>query len=143
MSKNDDKIKELLTKISDKKEKLGTKPKANWKTNGLLDIDSTRININVINSLDKCIEIASKIIHEINLYRAACAALEIPSWESRDGDKRLTYIKDALDDIKLRTKIIVWENDKKKLVAMEKQVKDLRSADAKTADALSEIESSL
>jgi len=132
---NDKKIKDLLTAIETKRKALGSKPKAQWKTNGVLE--ST--NINTINSLDKCVFLASRLLQERSVTKEACEFLGVPQQDS----ERSSWINDALDDVKLRTQIIKWEAEKKKLQAMESKLKDLRSEDAKTADALADIASAL
>lgn len=140
MSKNDDKIKSLLTSIDNKRKDLGTKPKPNWKTNAILKISGyDGVNINTVNSTDKCIKLASQILLEKSFCTEACKVLELPEQDS----EQVSLLNDSLDDIKLRVKMIVWEAEKKKLQAMEKKLKDLRSTDAKTEDALDDISKTL
>jgi hypothetical protein len=137
---NDKKIKGLLTAIESKKKGLGTKPKPQWKTNGVLKIGSeSGININTINSTDKCVWLVSQLLQEMSFAKEACKFLGLPEQDS----KHLELFNDALDDLKLRTQIVVWEAEKKKLQGMEAKVKDLRSTDAKTEDALADIAASL
>lgn len=131
MSKNDEKIKALLTAVDKKREELGTKPKAVWNTNGVIDGN----NINTLNSTEKCIALASKLLIERSATSEACKLLGVDV----AGSQRASYLEDALNDLKLRVKIINWDADKKKLQALEKQLKDLRSEDAKTEDALADI----
>jgi hypothetical protein len=50
-----------------------------------------------------------------------------------------TDIEDALADLKLRVEMLQWDLEKKKLTTLEKQLKDLRSEDLKTEDALESI----
>ncbi len=139
MSKHDDKIKNLLAEINAKRSSLGTKPKGPWKTNGILKVDSG-ININVVSSLEQCVSIAARLISEKISYDRASVFLELPEKSISD---QMALLNDSLDDVKLRSKMIVWEQEKKKLEAMEKKLKDLRSEDAKTEDALADIENSL
>ena len=137
MAKNDEKIKEFLTKIISKKTSLGAKPKANYKTNCIIKLadDDRGVNLNTINSVDKCINLAAKAFLNKSMYSEACKFLEVPAKDS----SKLSETNDILDDLKLRTKMIVWEIEKKNLGAMENKLKDLRSEDAKTEDALSDI----
>lgn len=140
MSNNDDKIKGLLTEINSKKKGLGEKPKALWKSNGLLKVGTADgVNINTINSTDKCIKIAAAILLEKSFCTEACKALELPEQDSQQA----VVLNDWLDDIKLRVKMIVWDAEKKKLAGLEKKLKDLRSSDAKTEDALAGISKDL
>jgi hypothetical protein len=128
-TQNDAKIKALLQSIEQKKEQMGSKPKPVWQTNGVIE----ERNINTINSIDVCVEIASKIIGKKQAYISACSFLGVAA-EDYGGD-----IDDALLDLKLRVKIIQWDTEKKKLSALEKQLKDLRSEDLRTEDALADI----
>lgn len=132
-SSNDSKIKALLQSIEIKKEQLGVKPKAIWETNGVIN----GRNINTLNRIDYCVLLASELISKKESYEGACTFLGV---ECRDLMKG---IDDALHDVKLRVQMIKWEEEKNKLSNMEKQLKDLRSEDLKTADTLSSIEKDL
>lgn len=135
VKENDKKIKDLLSAVEAKRKQLGTKPKAHWKTNGVLE----GTNINTLNSTDKCVILAAQLLQEQSFTTEACKLLGVKAQSS----KRATYLKDAIDDLKLRVEIVQWEAEKKKLQAMEAQLKDLRSSDAKTEDALADIAASL
>lgn len=134
-NKNDEKIKVLLKNIENKKKTIGNKPRGLWETNGNINGK----NINTINTIDSCISLAAELFSTINLYKESCTFLEvdIPSNDLVKG------IQAALNDVKLRSKMIKWDYENKKLVLMENQLKDLRSEDAKTEDTLAEFESSL
>lgn len=134
-SANDTKIKSLLEAIESKKKAMGTKPKATWETNGVIN----GRNINTINSVDVCVELASALMMTKGYYEQACDFLDVEVVES----EAVKGINDALTDVKLRAKIIQWDAEKKKLQAMEKKLKDLRSEDAKTEDALGDIAGAL
>jgi hypothetical protein len=131
-NENDTKIKTLLKAIEDKKEKLGSKPKAAWKTNGVVKTETVTTNINTINSISVCIELASSLMQKKLATKSACEFLGI---EYKEDDA----VSDSLSDLKLRCQIINWDLEKKKLQEMESKLKDLRSLDAKTEDSLSEI----
>ena len=135
-NENDIKIKSLLKTIEEKRNQLGTKPKVAWKTNGIIKLENATYNINTINSIELCIEIAANLIKNRSAIKEAHLFLEV---EYKEDDS----ISDTLSDIKLRANIIRWDIEKKKLQAMESKLKDLRSVDAKTEDALSEIAGSL
>lgn len=144
MSKNDIKIKALLEKIDLQKEKLGEKPKGLWKTNGILKVlganySVNSVNINTINSINMCIELVTKVLLERSHCIEAHKFLEVPEGASTRG----LELNDMLDDIKLRSKMIKWDSEKKKLERLESQLKDLRSEDAKTEDSLADIAKSL
>jgi hypothetical protein len=127
-NQNDNKIKELLKSIEQKKEKMGAKPKPSWKTNGIV----AERNINTINSVDVCVELASQLIGKKESYDKACEFLGVKKESNTDID-------DSLSDLKVRVQIIQWDVEKRKLNAMEMQLKDLRSEDAKTEDELDDI----
>ena len=131
MSKHDEKVKALLKTVETKRKELGNKPKASWKTNGLVE----GTNINTLNTIDKCIVLAAKLVMEQSATKQVCELFDIDI----TGSDRASYLSDALDDLKLRVKIVNWEADKKKLQKLEDQLKDLRSEDAKTEDALDNI----
>lgn len=131
---NDAKIKELLGQIEAKKVQVGTKPRAVWKTNGL--IGESKTNINTINSLATCLELATEIFQKQIAREQAATFLEL-------GEEREISSTDELDDLKLRVSIIKYDIEKKKLTTLEAKLKDLRSNDAKTEDAIEELASLL
>jgi hypothetical protein len=138
MNKNDNKIKILLQTIENKKKAIGEKPKAAWETNGVIPI-SNGININTVNSVDKCIELVAQLMMQKGNFEKACEFLDLKAADSSGIQNLNSY----LSDLKLRVKIIQWETEKKKLQTMEKQLKDLRSEDLKTEDSLIDIASNL
>ncbi len=97
------------------------------------------MNLNTVNSTDRCIKLAAHILLEKSHYTEACKLLELPEKDST----QVSALNNALDDIKLRTKMVVWDDEKKKLEGLEKKLKDLRSTDAKTEDALADISKNL
>jgi hypothetical protein len=130
-STNDAKIKALLESIEQKKSQLGTKPRAVWRTNGVIE----EKNINTITSIETCISLVSQLIGKKDSHKKACEFLQVYPGVAYFG----TEIDDALADLKLRVEMLLWDVEKKKLGALEKQLKDLRSEDAKTEDALAAI----
>ena len=129
MSTHDEKVQALLKQVNDKKKSLGTKPRGNW-NNGVIDGQ----NINTA-TIDKCVELAAKLISEKASVTDACVFLGLDP----DINKRTSVIDGALEDLKLRVAILNYDLEKRKLAVLEKQLKDLRSEDLKTADALSDI----
>jgi len=137
MSTNDNKIKELLKVIDSKKEILGTKPRAAWKTNGILKRnDNSHVNINTVNEVSYCVDAVSALLSEKSHREEASKLLEVPfdslSWNGYS-------FEDWLHDFKLRSSMITWDLEKKKLGVLESKLSDLRSEDAKTEDAISNI----
>jgi len=140
MSNNDVKIKDMLSVIKDKRKALGEKPKASWKTNGVFKSDKGHTNINTVTHLDGCVDIVCFLMVEKDIRKKACDFLEVASVEPRYSGY---LIEDWLQDIKLRVAMLNWDIEKKKLGVLEIKLKDLRSEDAKTGDALSDIMSEL
>ena len=135
-NENDKKIKDLLAAIDKKRKALGIKPKFHLKTNGII----AGTNINTVNSIDKCIALAAGLLQEKSSIDAARQYLGIPE---EKNDEFSTTITNGLEDLKLRVQVINWEVEKKKLQGMENKLKDLRSNDAKTEDALNDLASLL
>jgi hypothetical protein len=132
--KNDKKIKEYLTLIEAQKQSLGTKPRASWLTNGLLKYNGEAVNINTVMSVEKCVEIVSHLLKEQYFNDKAYAYLGLDPASADSG---------YLQDFKLRAAMLVWDNKNAKLKALEAKLKELRSEDAKTSDAISDIMSQL
>lgn len=133
---NDEKIKTLLETIENKRKSLGTCPKACYETNGIVDGNK---NINAITDMQTIFDVACVITTAKNAYEQVAADLQIdlatiPIYQRAVNE---------LHDLKVRLQIIKWNEEKKKLQALEKQLKGLMSADAQTADQLSNIESLL
>jgi len=128
-TQNDAKIKALLQTIETKKGQMGTKPRAVWRTNGVIE----EKNINTISSIDVCVALAAKLLLMKDSIAKACEFLGVPVKDSG------TETEDALSDLKLRVEMLQWDMEKKKLTALERQLKDLRSEDLKTEDALDSI----
>jgi len=133
-TKNDEKIKELLQSIEQKKAQMGTKPRAVWTTNGVIE----EKNINTINSVDVCVSLAAQLISKQDSQQKACEFLGVATKDYGRGTE-LAEIYDSLSDLKLRVQMIQWDAEKKKLTALETQLKNLRSEDLKTEDALASI----
>ena len=141
MAKNDDKIKELLSVIETKRTALGTKPRMTLKTNGLLKMKDKTVNINTVNSLTECIRIVADIIDVRDSFSKAAELLDIETFELPKVNG--FSAEDWIEDFKLKVKIILWAVEDKKIKALESKLKDLRSNDLKTADALDDIEGAL
>ena len=142
---NDKKIKDLLAAVEKQRKDLGAKPKSNWKTNGVLQgSEVTGIpvgrdtNINTIRSTEVCVALAAKLLEQKGFTKQACDFLGV-----KDDIRRAKWIDDTLEDLKVRAEQLKWEAKKDRLKATEKQLKDLRSSDAKTEDALAGIAESL
>lgn len=134
---NDAKITELLKSIETKKSQLGAKPKARWLTNGIIVVDGTTHNINTINTINKCVEIVASILNKTKNVKEAQELLGVCETNT------FSDLEDTVTDLKLKCSIIKYDLDLSTINKLEKQLKDLRSEDAKTADAISDIEAFL
>jgi len=137
MAKNDKKIKEILNVIAKKKNDLGDKPRAAWKTNGIFKHDLLKhTNINTITTISGCVSIVSVILQEKHFVKEAASLLEV---EESDVKWNGFSFDEWIHDFKLRSSMISWDAEKKKLNTLDKKLSDLRSEDAKTEDAISDI----
>jgi hypothetical protein len=132
---NDSKIKEFRTKVEAKRAALGDKPRLAYVTNGQLDLNGNRINFNTVNTEEKCMEIVRYLLTAQHFTALANEILQT-NIKPKFGD---FTVEQWIEDIKQRVKLIVWERNKKKLVAMDKQLAALMSDDARTADAIANI----
>lgn len=129
---NDAKIKEFLKTVEDKRSKLGTRPKSAWRSNGVVTVEGTMVNINTINSTAQIVSIVSNLMANQHFKAEAAKFLGLEDFKD-------SALDDQLADMKLRASILQWEVDKRKLGLLEDKLKALRSEDAKTADALDDI----
>lgn len=132
---NDAKIAQYREALESKRSELGEKPKLAYGTNALLELDGARINLNTLSSEEECVKIASQLLSQDQLAKLANEALGTKV-TLKFGDFTVTQ---WLADLKLRVSLIAWERKKKKLNAMDAQLKSLMSEDAKTADAIADI----
>jgi len=141
MSKHDTKIKELLNKIEVDKKNLGKKPRVSLNTNGLFRYDKTNhFNLNTVSDPRYLVRALGFLLEKETTQKEAAKRLGIDDYVF---DWKGYTIKDWEGDFKLRVESIVWDTKQKKLQALQKKLKDLRSEDAKTGDALSDIEGML
>ena len=137
MSKNDEQIQKLLGVITTKRDALGKRPQMRLKTNALFKTyEGKTINLNTVNSLDGCINAVATIIGARDAYVEAAKLLEV-DYESPNYNG--FPVKDWIDDFKLKASIITWATGDKKIKTLESTLKNLRSEDLKTADALADI----
>jgi hypothetical protein len=141
MSKNDEQIKKLLGSIKEKRNKLGTKPKLSLKTNGLLKTDDGYgININTVNTVEACIVAVATIVVDRDAKSEAAKLLDV----DYEAPKYNGFpLEDWIEDFKVRASVLKWKAEDMKIKTLEKKLKDLRSEDLRTADALDDIASEL
>ena len=136
---NDARIREYRDAVEIKREKLGCKPTLGYVTNALLEINGDRVNLNTLYNETKCVELVGILLASDSFTKQANKALGT-NIERKFGDYSVAqWIK----DIKSRLKLLAWEQDKKKLNAMNKKLEALMSDDAKTADAIASIAAQL
>jgi len=138
MGKNDEQVRKLLTVIEEKESKLGTKPRAQWKTNGVfrLPVKAGHVNINTVNDINICIGVIADLLRESHFIKEAAKLLEVGHEAYQWGG---STIEEWIHDFKLRASMLKWDAEKKKLDALKRKLKALRSEDAKTEDAISDI----
>lgn len=140
-TKNDDKIKGLLSKVEEQQKGLGVKPRAQWQTNGIFKYkDGTFFNLNTVREAAPLIEALSYLLgNEATRAEAAKRLGLVPALHVHDSYP----ISDWEKDFRLRLDIVAYEGRKAQLEETQKKLKALRSEDAKTEDALSDIENLL
>lgn len=137
MSKNDNKIKELMVLAEKKKKALGKKPRATWRTNGVFKFNNgAHMNLNAVCSEDAIVDALAFALIGKSATIEACEILGVAEQEVEYNGYTL---EDWTFDFKLRVSMIKWDKDKKKLDALEKKLNGLISEDAKTEMALEDI----
>ena len=138
MSKNDSKIRDMIKLIDTKKKSLGERPRGSFKTNCLFKYgaDSKAVNLNTIHKVEECVRLVAILVSEKNSIKEASDLLGV----AFESVQYCGYaFEDWLHDFKLKSSALSWEEEKRKLDILESKLKDLRSEDAKTEDALSDI----
>jgi len=139
MESNDKKVKELLAKIEEKKQKLGEKPKMILKTNGIFKSNTGEtVNINTIRKIDDCVKYAAQIIRVSYCTSEAIKMLDLSEDDLNENIKH--EAENYIEDFKLKAKILKWVREDNKIKLLESQLKSLRSESLKTADELEQIE---
>lgn len=141
MAKNDDIIKQLMTKVATQKEALGTKPKVSWKTNGVFQFDKTNhLNMNTVNDSGKLVlALAHLLVQNTSTLEAAKMLNVNPPKFDWSGYS----IEDWIEDFKMRLSIISWEAKKAQLDATQAKLSQLVSEEARTEMELENIAKSL
>lgn len=141
MSNNDDKIKALLKKVAEKKEALGSKPKAQWNTNAVFKFNSHEfINLNTVKDSTDLVRALSCLLQHQRCDATAAERLgvSIPTFEW-DG----YTVEQWEQDFKTRLSIIDYDGKKKELDALQKKLDSLVSEEARTEMELDNIEALL
>ena len=127
---NDKTIEDYRKKIEDRRSKLGTKPKISYESNGVLILNNTTTNINTLNTPD-----CRRILAEVLLLKFG---------EKLVSDELGTSVPnylfdDYIKDIKQRILVNSWQEEKKKLIVMDRKLTELLSDKAKTENAIKDI----
>lgn len=139
MAKNDTRIKEMMAVVAEKRAALGDKPRASWKTNGIIKFDGGHINLNTVNSASILVDTLSKIISIKSSHEEAEKILGIKSPFEFNGNS----FNDYVDDFKMRLAMIQYDEKKRALTASETRLAALVSEEARTEMELDAIEKSL
>jgi hypothetical protein len=137
MSKNDAVIKEMIAKIKEKKEQLGTKPRGILETNGVFENENGKVlNVNTINELYVLVSCLATILAREDYLKKASDVLGVKN----TGFDYCGYSVDQWKrDFTLRKDIIEWNAKSKELSKLEEKLKTLRSEEARTEEELEEI----
>lgn len=133
---NDQKIKDYRSKIEQKRQSLGERPKAHYETNGMFILpDNLKLNINVLSTVEACVDVVQQLLLKASTHKQANELLgtNVPCMFG------VYTLEQCITDLKIRVSTIEWEAGKRKLDAMDKQLAELMSNDAKTADAIANI----
>lgn len=138
MSKNDDKIKQLLNKVDVEKKKLGPKIKVSYNTNCIFKYDDRRyFNLNTVTDTNVLVEALAFLLEKEAMYKEAAKRLDVDFNNLEWLGFSLNYWE---EDFKLRAKVIKYNEQLDKLGKMQKQLNQLVSEEARTEMALEEIE---
>ena len=142
MSKNDDKTKKLIAKVEEQKAGLGARPRVTWLTTGVFKYpDGSHFNLNTVRDPQVLVEALAIILASNASTKEAAERLGVPNAKASSW---LGYsASDWEKDFKLRIEVIRWEERKALLEQSQGKLKTLLSDDAKTEDALADIEALL
>ena len=130
MSTNDKTIEDYRKKIETRRNKLGVKPNLSYESNGILILNNKTTNINILNTVD-----CRKILAEILLLKFGEGLVD-----KELGTEVIGYLLDNyISDIKQKILVNSWQEEKKKLTAMDKKLAELLSDKAKTENAIKDI----
>jgi len=125
---NDLKIMELKKQIEDKKVKLGKSQKFNPITNCSIELDSVRVNIQVLNK-----EQLTYLLVKLNSYAKSAKELEIDFVISG------YHVVDWITDIKSKLDFVSRKEEENKLKVMESKLHQLLSNEKKVELEIDEI----
>ena len=138
MEKIDNKVEQLLKLVEEKRAKLGTKPSKVLETNGIFKFnDKEHVNINVINDIDKVIELYAFLINDNWNKTDAAVALEVDDYKySFSG---FTF-EQWQSDLKYKVSLLKWNKESLELQKYEKVLASYVSEEKKVEKELSKLE---
>lgn len=140
MSKNDQRVNELMQKVESQEASLGPRPKISYNTNAKFNFsEDTSINFNTAQKPSLLVEAMALLLEKKSFYEQAAEMLGVPSPFSWFGYS----FEEWQEDIKARLDLIKWQLNKKKLDATKKQLETLLSSEGKTSKVLDSIEDML
>lgn len=137
---NDDKIKQLLVKVEKGQEALGVKPKAERITNGKFEFHDGTGNFINLNTVREPQVLVNALALMLSRKTATEEAAKLLGVDSKPFEWDGFTIEDWTKDFQNRLAMVKYEARKAQLEATKAQLKALRSEDARTADALEDIE---
>jgi hypothetical protein len=99
--------------------------------------DKNSFNINTVSDTDYFVRALGFLLEKHNTQMEAAKRLGIESYKF---DWKGYSLQDWEEDFKVRSEAIVWNAKQRSLKALQSKLKDLRSEEAKTGDALDKIE---
>lgn len=136
MSKNDQRIKDYRKTIEKRRSALGERPSVKYVTNGVLPLNGMNVNLNVLNTVDKCVDVLSQLIVVDESMDKASKLLGVKDHKRLIGNYTLA---DWTSDLKSRVKVLQWSDSEKSLKTAERKLSELLSEDAKTTEAIDDI----
>jgi len=134
MNKNDEKILELKSQITEKKKSVIKSKRFIPITNCSIELDGIRYNIQTLDK-ESCISLLVKL----NSYKLSAKDLDLLEEYKISGFK----IEEWIEDIKLKLDVLLQREEEKKLHSMEKKLEDLLSNEKKIEIEIADIESML
>lgn len=133
---NDAVIKDLLQKVEDQKNGLGTRAKVAWNTNGVFKYrGGDFFNLNTVTDPSVLANALAVLISQEDSFKEACKRLGIKAEYKWDGYS----VKDWQEDFQTRIDVIEWDKKKKTLDATKAKLNALVSEEAKTEMELEDI----
>lgn len=140
MAKNDEMIKQLMSKVASQKEALGTRPKVSWKTNGIFKFeDGKHLNLNAA-QIPALVESLAYLFNKSNNYDLAIKTLKVSVSEFQWSGYS---VSEWIEDFQTRISVIQYEEKKQKLNETESKLSALVSEEARTEMELEKIAKSL